>query len=253
MPDPHPPLLIANWMLNGCHRDNREWAVRFTSAWPPGQAPAIVDCPPFVYVSQLLEYLEGRGISVGAQNVSEHDHGAYTGEVSASMLADCGCSYVIVGHSERRTLYGESDAVIRNKLECARAAGLCPVLCVGESDRQRREGHAQETVAQQLEVLDAMNDTPFLIAYEPLWAIGSGQVCAPAEVKDMHHFIRRCLQASGRQAAGVLYGGSVKADNAQALFMTPGVDGGLIGGASLRAEDFLAICHAARTAWSEKK
>ena len=242
----HPPFVIANWKMNGCLRDNR---ALLAGIKPQGFRPSsmtVVICPPFVYLPQLVQLLDGSGMVLGAQDLSDQSQGAYTGEVSAAMLADCGCSYVIVGHSERRIVYGEDDDAIRRKLSLACEAGLCPILCVGETGAQRRAGQARQAVTAQLGVLEAIAGAPCLIAYEPVWAIGAGRACAPEQVAEMHCFIRQRSASLDQKKPIVLYGGSVKPSNVKALFALAEVDGGLIGGASLQADDFLAICKAAQ-------
>ncbi len=186
---------------------------------------------------------------LGAQSVSEHAEGAYTGEMSPGMLRDLGCSYVIVGHSERRTLYGESSALVARKFEAAQAAGLVPILCVGETLEEREQGTTQAVIAEQLDcVLDGAGLDGALVAYEPVWAIGTGRTASPEQAQEIHDFIRSRVADRDTALAGnlpILYGGSVKPSNAAELFGMADIDGGLIGGASLKAEDFLQICRAA--------
>ena len=198
-------------------------------------------CVPFPYLEQVSRLLAGSPIAWGAQNVSEHAQGAYTGEVSAAMLREFGCRYVIVGHSERRQLYGETDAQVAAKFAAARAAGLTPILCVGETLQEREAGRTQEVVARQLD--EVLRKAPFegaVLAYEPVWAIGTGRTATPQQAQEVHAFLRTRVPASSR----ILYGGSVKAQNAASLFAMPEVDGGLIGGASMVAADFIAIVKA---------
>ena len=210
-------------------------------------------CVPFPYLGQVSAALAGSAIAWGAQNLSEHDSGAYTGEISGAMLKEFGCRFVIVGHSERRTLYGEDDRRVAAKFVAARRAGLTPILCVGETLEQRERGETQSVVGRQLDAVvgaagvGALGDA--VLAYEPVWAIGSGRNATPQQAQDVHAFARARLAAHDRALAGnltILYGGSVKAANAAELFAMPDIDGGLIGGASLVAEDFIAICAAAR-------
>jgi triosephosphate isomerase len=209
-------------------------------------------CPPFVFIAAAQADLSGTPISWGGQNLSTEKSGAFTGETAASMLMDFGCRYVIVGHSERRTLYGEDDALVAAKYAVARAAGLKPILCVGETLEQRETGVTEEVVARQLDALidlegvDALADG--VIAYEPVWAIGTGVTASPEQAQEVHAFIRgRVAARSAEVAEGlrILYGGSMKPDNAVELMAKPDIDGGLIGGAALKAGDFLAICKAA--------
>lgn len=212
----------------------------------------VLVCVPFPYLVQVGELLKATPVLLGAQNVSEHATGAYTGEVAALMLAELGCAFVLVGHSERRTLYGESDAVVAAKCKAVLAAGMQPVLCVGETLAEREAGLTQAVVGQQLSVvLDSVGVAAFaqmVVAYEPVWAIGTGLTASPAQAEEVHVAIRsRIATLDVRVAAGlrILYGGSVKPQSAMELFAQPNIDGGLIGGAALVADDFLAICHAA--------
>jgi triosephosphate isomerase len=197
-------------------------------------------CAPFPYLAQVAERLRGSRIAWGAQNVSEHAQGAYTGEVSAAMLAEFGCRYVIVGHSERRHIYGETDQQAAAKLAAVRAAGMTPILCVGETLAEREAGKTEAVVARQLGAVD-FGDA--VLAYEPVWAIGTGRNATPEQAQEVHGFLR---QRVGAQTP-ILYGGSVKPQNAAQIFAMPDVDGGLIGGASLVAKDFLDIVKAATT------
>ena len=209
-------------------------------------------CPSFVFLAAVGEVLRGSGVGLGAQTVSEYANGAYTGEVAPAMLCDVGCHYVIVGHSERRALYGETDAQVASKFEAARGAGLTPILCVGEQLAERESGTTEEVVGRQLDaVLDAVGVDgfgPAVIAYEPVWAIGTGKTATPEQAEAVHSFIRARLaerSAGLAEQTPLLYGGSVKGENAKGLFEQPNVDGGLIGGAALDADDFLRICRAA--------
>ena len=212
-------------------------------------------CVPYPYLGQLQQLLSASGIGWGAQNMSQFDSGAYTGEVSGAMLVDFGCRYVIVGHSERRTLFGESNELVAQKYAAALKAGLTPILCVGETLEQRDSGETQSVVAAQLDAVlersDAKSFAHAIIAYEPVWAIGTGKTASPEEAQEVHAFIRGRLAASDDAVAEnvqVLYGGSVKAANAAQLFGMPDIDGGLIGGASLDAQEFAAILRAASPA-----
>ena len=210
-------------------------------------------CPPFVYVDRASEWIGDAPIALGAQNLAaEEGSGAYTGEVSGEMLIDVGCRYVIVGHSERRTLYGESDAVVVQKFSAAQAAGLVPILCVGENLDQREAGETETVVAGQVgAVIDALGVGVFanaVIAYEPIWAIGTGKTATPDQAQAVHAAIRALIAGHDAIIAGslrILYGGSVKGSNAEELLGQPDIDGGLVGGASLDATDFLAIYGAA--------
>ena len=245
------PLVAGNWKMHG----STQALEAFASAWR--QPPAGVDvllCPPFGYLRQASA-LRLRGIALGAQNVATAGSGAFTGEHSAAMAKDLGARFAIVGHSERRRLFGETDAVVAEKFGSAQAAGLVPILCVGETLTARRAGAAETTVLRQLDaVLAAVGAATFagaILAYEPVWAIGTGETATPAQAQSMHRAIRAHLAAAGAQGEGsaerqrILYGGSVTASNAAALFAERDVDGGLVGGASLDASEFAAICCAA--------
>ena len=209
-------------------------------------------CVPFPYLAQAQSALSGTSVAWGAQNLSEQAQGAFTGEVSAAMLQDFACRYVLVGHSERRSIYGETDALVAEKFAAALGAGLCPVLCVGETLEQRDAGKTIEVVSAQLDaVLNRVGVAAFsgaVVAYEPVWAIGTGRTATSAQAQEVHVAIRaRIAEGDAKVADGlqILYGGSVKPGNAAELFSMPDIDGGLIGGASLVANDFLSICTAA--------
>ena len=200
-------------------------------------------CVPFPYLADMQQWLSATPIAWGAQNVSEHEKGAFTGEVSAAMLLEFGCRYAIVGHSERRQLYRETDEQVAAKFVAAQRAGLTPILCVGETLEERDAGRTEQVVARQLDaVLSKVNFGQAVLAYEPVWAIGTGRNATPEQAQAVHAFLRKKVSNDTR----ILYGGSVKPQNAQAIFAMPDVDGGLIGGASLVADDFLAILRAAQ-------
>ena len=208
-------------------------------------------CVPFPYLSQAQQKLSGSAVKWGAQDVHQLEKGAYTGEVSAAMLRDFGCSYVIVGHSERRAYYNEGSHLVAEKFLAAQRAGLTPILCVGETLEQRENGTTEEVVAGQMDALIQLGGVDVLrnavVAYEPVWAIGTGKTATAAQAQAVHAFIRRRVASHDGQIAAelcILYGGSVKANNAAELFAMPDIDGGLIGGASLVADEFLAICRA---------
>ena len=212
----------------------------------------VVVCPPFVYLAQVGKYLIASDIKLGAQDVCEHDSGAYTGEVSAPMLAELGCQFVIVGHSERRNLYGESSELVAGKFAAAQRSGMTPILCVGEQLEERENGNTEDVIARQLDSVLEQNGVTSLvhsvIAYEPVWAIGTGKTATPEQAADVHTFIRQLIaQHDTGIAEGlrIIYGGSVKASNAAALFAMPDLDGGLIGGAALKADQFVTICRCA--------
>ena len=216
-----------------------------------GVKAQIAICVPFPYLAQARSVLEGSAVAWGAQDVSEHEQGAYTGEVSAAMLKDFGCRFVIVGHSERRAMYGDTDSVVAAKYAAALKAGLTPILCVGESLAEREANVTGEVVMRQLDAVIALcgakSVAGAVVAYEPVWAIGTGRTATPAQAQEVHAVIRARIgtEAAGAQQLPILYGGSVKPGNAGELFGQSDIDGGLIGGASLVAQDFLAICTAA--------
>ncbi|MDP2169679.1 MAG: triose-phosphate isomerase [Thiobacillus sp.] len=242
-------LVAGNWKMHGSLAEN---AALLSALKPALAGIEAVVCVPFPYLAQAQAELTGSSIAWGAQNVSEQTKGAFTGEVSASMLLDFGCTYVIVGHSERRSLYGESDALVARKYVAAQAAGLTPILCVGESLAERESGVTEAVVSRQLDaVIDAAGVASLagaVIAYEPVWAIGTGKTASPEQAQAVHAFIRgrvAALDASVADQLVIQYGGSVKAANAAELMAQPDIDGGLIGGASLVADEFAAICRAA--------
>jgi triosephosphate isomerase len=248
-------FVAGNWKMNGSLARNSALLAHLDAglaglAGLSGLRAAV--CVPFPYLAQVQAACSGGALAWGAQNLSEHAEGAYTGEVSASMLRDFGCRYVLVGHSERRALYGETDAQVAAKFLVARAAGLVPILCVGESLAEREAGQTEAVVARQLDAVmdaagvDALRDA--VLAYEPVWAIGTGKTASPEQAQAVHAYLRSrvaCRSAAIAAAVTIQYGGSVKASNAAELFAQPDIDGGLIGGASLLADDFIAICRAA--------
>lgn len=245
-------LIAGNWKMNGSMVANKQLVAGIISGVPAGSGFSLLVCPPFPYVAAVAAQAHGSAVSVGAQNVSEHDKGAFTGEVAPAMLRELGCDYVIVGHSERRSLYGETSAQVAAKFKAAQAVGMTPILCVGETLEEREAGTTEAVVDEQLDaVLDAAGIGAFgtaVIAYEPVWAIGTGRTATPEQAQDVHRHIRERLAGHDEKiAAGVriLYGGSMKGDNAAGLLAKPDIDGGLIGGASLKADDFLAIARAA--------
>lgn len=207
----------------------------------------VVVCVPFPYLGQAAASLQGSGIAWGAQDTSVHEQGAYTGEVSAAMLADFDCRWVLVGHSERRTLHGETDQVVADKAVAALNAGLTPVVCVGETLAEREAGQMADVIARQLGAILALGATTvrrLVFAYEPVWAIGTGRTATPEQAQEVHAAIRARLQQLDAADVRILYGGSVKASNAASLFAMPDIDGALVGGASLMAEEFLRIAAA---------
>jgi triosephosphate isomerase len=246
------PLVIGNWKMNGSLSANEVLLDQLLPALAGIGDVKMVLCPPFPYLSQADARLRGTRIELGAQSLNAHESGAHTGEVSATMLMDLNCRYVLIGHSERRSLYGETDADTAQKFAAAKAAGLIPVLCVGETLSQRQNGTTEAVVARQLlAVIDALGIETLrgtVIAYEPVWAIGTGETATPEQAQAVHAFIRRSLAEQSARIADqvpLLYGGSVKADNAAALLAQPDINGALVGGASLDAAAFAAICQAA--------
>lgn len=244
-------LVAGNWKMHGNLEVNAR-LLQGVLAGLSGVTAEVAVCVPYPYLAQAQLCLSGTMVAWGAQDVSEHSQGAYTGEVSGAMLKDFGCRYVLVGHSERRAMYGDSDAVVADKFASAQSLGLVPVLCVGETLAERQAGETVAVVSRQLSaVLDRVGVSAFaqaVVAYEPVWAIGTGLTATPAQAQEVHAAIRAQLaDLDVEVAAGlrVLYGGSVKPQNAGELFAQPDIDGGLIGGAALVAEDFVAICRAA--------
>ena len=233
------PLVAGNWKMHGNRASNRALLDAVLSEIGGLQGVECAVCAPYPYLGEVAEKLKGTALAWGAQNVSEHAQGAYTGEVSAAMLKEFGCRYVIVGHSERRQLYGESDATVAAKFKAVQGQGMTPILCVGETLEEREAGKTEEVVGRQL---DAVKFASGVLAYEPVWAIGTGRTATPEQAQAVHRFLRKRVPAQ----TPILYGGSVKKDNAAALFAMADIDGGLIGGASLVAADFAAIAAAAQ-------
>jgi triosephosphate isomerase len=250
---PRTPLVLGNWKMNGdvATAEQLLAGVRDGLSVRPAGSAEVGVCPPYPYLGLAAARLAGRGVSWGAQDVSAFADGAYTGEVSAAMLADLGCTWVLVGHSERRSLFGDTDDEVARKAQRALAAGVAPVVCVGETLAEREADATQAVLARQLDAVCPTlggAGTGFVIAYEPVWAIGTGLTATPEQAQSAHAFIRTRLAAGGVAAADrirILYGGSVKPSNAEVLFSQPDVDGGLIGGASLATGDFVSICLAA--------
>ncbi len=244
-------LVAGNWKMHGSLQQNAA-LLEQVKAGVAGLVCDVVVCPPYPYLAQVQALLSGSAVAWGAQSLSEHAAGAYTAEVSASMLQEFGCRYVLVGHSERRALYGETDAMIAAKFVAAQKVGLVPVLCVGETLAERESGLTADVVARQLSAVLAAAGVSTLgaavVAYEPVWAIGTGVTASPQQAQEVHAAIRRQVAALDVAVANnlrILYGGSVKPQSAAELFGQADVDGGLIGGAALVADDFLAICRAA--------
>lgn len=246
------PLVAGNWKMHGSRAENASLVRSLLDLLKPEQRAEVLLCPPFVYLWETGRMLKDTDVALGAQSVCAEALGAFTGEVSAAMVKDVGCRYVLVGHSERRQVYGESDALVARKFVAAQSQALVPVLCVGETLEEREGGRTDEVVARQIEAVLAVSGIAAfgraVVAYEPVWAIGTGRNASPQQAQDVHAMIRARLAAlDGTIAASVriLYGGSVKASNARELFAMPDIDGGLVGGASLKADEFARICAAA--------
>lgn len=241
-------LVVGNWKMHGSRPTNAALLDGILRARPFGCDVAV--CVPFPYLSETAATLAGSDVRWGAQDCSVHEQGAFTGEVSALMLAELGCRYAIVGHSERRAMHAESDQLVADKARAALGRGVTPIVCVGETLAQREAGQTEAVVKRQLSVVIhtlAHCAGEMVVAYEPVWAIGTGLSASPEQAQAVHALLRAQLRAATPQADAmkILYGGSVKPDNALALFSQPDIDGGLIGGASLKAADFVAICRAA--------
>lgn len=246
------PLVAGNWKMNGSRAENAVLVEALVAGDPGSDGAEVLLCPPFVYLFEVARQLRDSSLVLGGQDLCAAANGAHTGEVSGAMLRDVGCRYVIVGHSERRSLYREDDHAVARKYVAAQREGLVPILCVGESLEEREQGQTEAVVLRQLQaVLDVAGAASFagaVLAYEPVWAIGTGKNATPGQAQQVHALLReRMTQEDGTMGASlrILYGGSVKAVNAGELFSMPDVDGGLVGGASLNAEEFLAICRAA--------
>jgi triosephosphate isomerase len=243
-------MVAGNWKMNGS-RDSVEQLIVGISAGMSGVSAEVVVCPSYVFIPGVADGIAGSGIRLGAQNMCDRDSGAFTGEVAGSMLKDFGVEYVIIGHSERRSLYGETDEVTALKYSAVLKNGLKPIFCIGETLEERESGITETVIARQL---DAILETAgvaslanAVLAYEPVWAIGTGKTASPEQAQEIHAFIRNKIAAADADiAAGlrILYGGSMNAGNAAELIGQSDIDGGLIGGASLKAEDFLTICKA---------
>ncbi len=245
-------LVAGNWKMNGSTRASEELVAGIVAGVPEGNGFRLLVCPPFPYLATVAGQVSGSAVALGAQNVSEYESGAFTGETAPSMLKDVGCDYVIVGHSERRAIYGETSEQVAAKFRAAQAAGITPILCVGETLEEREAGTTEKVIDEQLNaVLQVAGAEAFaaaVIAYEPVWAIGTGKTATPDEAQDVHRHIRARLAEQNADLADkvqILYGGSMKGENAPGLLCMPDIDGGLIGGASLKASDFLAIADAA--------
>ncbi|MGQ0585980.1 MAG: triose-phosphate isomerase [Gammaproteobacteria bacterium] len=248
-------LVAGNWKMNGSRAANAALVEKTVAGLAKSRDVEAVVCPPAVYLDSVAQALRGTAIKLGAQNLCEQEKpGAFTGEIHGAMLKEAGCEYVIVGHSERRALYGETDERVAAKFRAAQAAGLIPILCVGETLAQREASETEAVLGRQLGAVLALCGVASLersvVAYEPVWAIGTGRTATPQQAQDAHAFLRAQVAARDARIAAalrILYGGSVNSGNAGTLFAGPDVDGGLIGGASLKADEFLAICAAAQS------
>jgi triosephosphate isomerase len=246
------PLIAGNWKMNGSRESIATLLDGIKAGMGDVTTAEVAVCAPSIYMGDVQAKLEGSDVTWGGQDVSVHDSGAYTGETAASMLQDFGCKYAIIGHSERRTYHAESDALVAEKFEQAINNGLVPLFCIGETLEEREQGITEDVVARQIDaVLDRVGAEGMakgVIAYEPVWAIGTGMTASPQQAQDVHAFIRGRVAAADAAVAEkvqILYGGSMNAGNAAELLSQPDIDGGLIGGASLKADDFLTIARAA--------
>ncbi|MDD5394539.1 MAG: triose-phosphate isomerase [Thiothrix sp.] len=244
-------LVAGNWKLNGSKASIESLVGGILAGLKGMDNVAVAVCPPYVYIPMTQGLLAGSRVGLGSQDIADQDAGAFTGEVSGPMLNEFGCGYAIVGHSERRAIYGEQDGDTAHKFAAARKHGLKPILCVGETLAEREGGITEAVVARQLDAVIALEGVEALvdgvIAYEPVWAIGTGKTASPQQAQDVHAFIRGKIAGLNEAVAAkvqILYGGSVKGANAAELFAMPDIDGGLIGGAALDAREFLAICQA---------
>ena len=243
-------MVAGNWKMNGDSTMTSELVDKIAAGYVDSDSCELLICPPFPLLGLVANKIQGTSIFLGAQNLSEYNSGAYTGEVSALMLTDAGCQYVIIGHSERRAIMRETNEMIRKKFYAAIDNNLIPILCVGETLEQKEQQLTMEIIEQQLKSVigdNAASLTNAVIAYEPVWAIGTGLTATPEEAQSIHHFIRGIISSISQEIADniqILYGGSVNGGNAKGLFSMPDIDGGLIGGASLTASDFLSIVKA---------
>ncbi len=246
------PMVAGNWKMNGSSDSVKELIAGIKDGMGSVNKAEVVVCPPAVYIPRVAGAVDDSGIKVGSQNICDQDSGAYTGEISGAMLNDVGCVYAIIGHSERRSLYGETDELIARRFAAARRNGIKPIFCIGETLEEREQGITNDVCARQIDAVVALEGVEALadgvIAYEPVWAIGTGKTASPEQAQEVHAFIRdkiSKLNADVAEGLRILYGGSMNAGNAAELLAKPDIDGGLIGGASLKADDFLAICRAA--------
>lgn len=245
-------LIAGNWKMNGSKASVTDLVNGILAGIDEVTNADMAVCPPFIYLPMVSDMLAGSAIGCGSQNICDQEKGAFTGEISADMLKDFNCAYAIMGHSERRTLYGESDALIAKRFQAAKSAGIIPIFCIGETLEQREAGVTEQVCAEQIDAVLAEGGIAALegavIAYEPVWAIGTGKTATPEQAQEVHAFIRAKLaglDAAIAEKVQILYGGSMNAGNAEELLAQPDIDGGLIGGASLKPADFLAIGKAA--------
>jgi triosephosphate isomerase (TIM) len=256
-----PPFIAGNWKMHLTIREAGRLAAAVVEAGPEFREAEIVLIPPFTSLAEVAKSVLGTELRLGAQNLFWADHGAYTGEISAPMLADLGCRYVVIGHSERRQLFSESDETVNKKIRAALGSGLRPIFCLGESLEERQAGRAMTKIGAQLNLgLDGLGPEQFreiIVAYEPIWAIGTGQTATPGQAEEVQGFIRDTLsQKVGKEAAIcaiIIYGGSVKPSNSYSLYKEKDIDGFLVGGASLEAESFIAIAKEALRAYKERQ
>ena len=246
------PMIAGNWKMNGSSASVKQLIAGIKAGMSSVNKAAVVVCPPALYIAQVMADIAGSKIKCGSQNICDADAGAFTGELAGSMLKDLGCQYAIIGHSERRSLYGESDELVAQRFAAARRSGVTPIFCIGESLAEREQGISNDVCARQIDAVIKLEGVPALadcvIAYEPVWAIGTGKTASPAQAQEVHAFIRGKIAKLDKVVAEkvqILYGGSMNAANALELLAQPDIDGGLIGGAALKAEDFLTICRAA--------
>ena len=244
-------LVAGNWKMNGSRESVKELISGVVSGAGSIQGVEVAVCPPHVFIADVTAAASGSKVAVGSQDVCTELKGAFTGETSIEMVKDFGCQYAIVGHSERRTLYGETDEIVARKFSVVKNAGVIPIFCIGETLEEREQGITEEVCARQIDaVFDAEGENAFadaVIAYEPVWAIGTGKTATPQQAQDVHAFIRQHLAGHNAEIAAkvqILYGGSMNPSNAKELIQQTDIDGGLIGGASLKVDDFLAVCQA---------
>jgi len=246
------PMVAGNWKMNGSSESVKELIAGIKEGMGSVNKAEVVVCPPAVYIPRVSGVADGSNIKVGSQNICDQDGGAFTGEISGAMLKDIGCEYAIIGHSERRALYAESDELVAQRFAAARRNGIKPIFCIGETLEEREAGITNDVCSRQIDAVIALEGVAALadgvIAYEPVWAIGTGKTASPEQAQEVHGFIRgkiAALNADVAEGLRILYGGSMNPANAAELIGQPDIDGGLIGGASLKADDFLAICKAA--------